>query len=334
MLKPVYRELLGKLIRETLFSSSGIDALNFRAANEDYLSELDELEDTPYIEKIDHKYYRLTLLSLSEFEREDQRIESIMYRCSHLFSVLRKLYKESPGGQINLEQFIKDVDLSEKQVRWGLFYLKKAPIWSSYPSDILSSEHITFATSESILKYKTLKELISQLREWAQKPTFGDTQVFNQKPKRPLFLKEIEKANSKQSITIPPWHQSLKPDIKSLMEEVYFGFQKEMRALPSMGLRAVIDVVCNDLIGDIGGFAQKLSQLEKEKHITPKHKALLETALDVGHATIHRGHFPELKDLRIALDIIEHLLKEVYILTSQSKDLKKATPVRKLSKLQ
>jgi len=113
------------------------------------------------------------------------------------------------------------------------------------------------------------------------------------------------------------------------MEEVYYGLQKEMRVLPSIGLRTVIDFVCTELAGDIGGFVQKLNKLERDKHITPKNKELLESALEVGHASAHRGHFPELTDLHSVLDIVNHLLKEVYILGPKSLRLKSVTPQRK-----
>ena len=328
MLTGIFRELLKELISRTLSSPGGIDALRFRAANEDYLDYLDKLEESPYIEKVDGKY-KLTLLALSEFDNDDAKVESILYRCGHLFSVLRRMYKESPGVQIKLDQFVQEVDLPENQVRKGLVYLTNAPIWGGYTNDLLNSKEVILKPGESILKYKTFQDVIKQLKEWAEKSLFRSPVLTDNDKDRPLYLREIDFNGAPSSTSIPAWHKNLNPIIKSLMEEVYFGLQKEMRALPSMGLRSVIDVVCNDLIGDVGGFTQKLEQLEERKHITPKHKALLETALNVGHATIHRGHFPELKELRIVLDIINHLLKEVYVLTPQSEDLKKTTPKRK-----
>ena len=144
----------------------------------------------------------------------------------------------------------------------------------------------------------------------------------------PLFLQDIYRSGMETSLRIPSWHKNLNKTIQSLMEEVYYGLQKEMKALPSMGLRTVIDVVCNDLVGDIGGFSQKLDQLEKEKHITPKNKEILENVLEVGHASAHRGYFPELEDLRSVLDIVIHLLQEVYVLGTESKRLKEMTPKR------
>ena len=331
MLTGIFGELLKELISRTLTSPSGIDALRFRAAHEDSLDYLDKLEQSPYIDKADGKY-RLTLLALSEFDNEDARVEGILSRCGHLFSVMRRMYKESPGVQITLDQFVREVDLPENQVREGLVYLTNAPIWGGHTKDLLNSQEVFFTPGECILKYKTFQDVIRQLEEWAEKSLFGSPVLTANDKDRPLYFREIDFGGAPSSMSIPIWHKDLHPIIKSLMQEVYFGLQKEMRALPSMGLRSVVDVVCNDLIGDVGGFTPKLKQLVERKHITPKHKALLETAIDVGHASIHRGHFPELKDLRVARDIINHLLEEVYILTPQSEDLKKTTPQRKKPK--
>ena len=84
MLTGIFGELLKELISRTLTSPSGIDTLRFRAAHEDSLGYLDELEQSHYIEKADGKY-TLTLLALSEFGHEDARVEGILSRCGHLY---------------------------------------------------------------------------------------------------------------------------------------------------------------------------------------------------------------------------------------------------------
>ncbi len=327
MVNGIFKDLLRELVSQALGAPGGVDALKFRAAHEDHLDELDKLGESHYMEKKDNKY-QLSLLALSEFKNEDQRVESILYRCSHIFSVLRRIYKQSPGATIGLDQLVKEVDLPENQVRKGLVYLTKVPIWGGYSTDLLKSSNVSVTPSESILKYKTFDDVISQLRQWAKTSIFRSNVLTEQNKGISLFLQEIDRNGTKTSLSIPSWHCHLNSTIQLLMEEVYYGLHKEMKALPSMGLRAVIDVVCNDLVGDIGDFARKLSQLEKEKHITPKNKEILENVLEVGHASAHRGYLPELEDLRSVLDIVNHLLKEVYVLGIESKRLKALTPKR------
>ena len=75
MSKNIIRKLLKELVSNAITSSKGVDALKFRATNEDYLDYLDKIEESPYIEKVDGKY-KLTLLALSEFKNENAKASS------------------------------------------------------------------------------------------------------------------------------------------------------------------------------------------------------------------------------------------------------------------
>lgn len=127
----------------------------------------------------------------------------------------------------------------------------------------------------------------------------------------------------------PTWYDEVPPKFRDLLDEVYGALSANMRALPSMGLRAVIDTLCVDLVGDIGGFGEKLKRLQDKGHIGDRERAILEIAVDVGSASAHRGHNPSKEDLNILLDIVEHLLRGIYVLHPASEKLKAATPPRK-----
>ena len=58
----------------------------------------------------------------------------------------------------------------------------------------------------------------------------------------------------------------------------------------------------------------------------------IETALEVGHASIHRGHFPTAKDLQVVMDIVDHLLEELYVLDKTSESLRASVPKRQIKK--
>ena len=126
----------------------------------------------------------------------------------------------------------------------------------------------------------------------------------------------------------PSWYGKLPLEFRALLDEVYLALSFDMLALPSMGLRAVIDMLCNNLVGDMGGFSKKLKVLEEKGHINANEKAILGIAVDVGSASAHRGHSPSKDDLNILLDIVEHLLKGVYVLHPASERLKQSTPPR------
>jgi len=144
----------------------------------------------------------------------------------------------------------------------------------------------------------------------------------------PLFLKEMRQGLYSGTNVMPDWYGSLPPAIQKLICEVHFAIKKELSALPSMGLRSVIDCVCNDLVGDKGPFAQKLQTLVEKGFITSNNKQIVENALEVGHASVHRGHFPQPNELKLTLDIVEHMLKEVYVFGKASEALKDSAPKR------
>jgi len=85
-------------------------------------------------------------------------------------------------------------------------------------------------------------------------------------------------------------------------------------------------------VGDIGSFAEKLHKLEEKRLITPKKRKIIENLLKVGHASIHRGHFPTDKNLQVVMNIVDHLLEELYVLDKTSESLRASVPKRQLKK--
>ena len=95
-----------------------------------------------------------------------------------------------------------------------------------------------------------------------------------------------------------------------------------------MGLRAVVDMACNDVLGDIGGFDKKLEALKSSGWITGAQKRTLSNALELGHAAAHRGHMPTRKGIALLCDIVEHLLKQLYLHEPASEELRRGVPAR------
>ncbi len=95
-----------------------------------------------------------------------------------------------------------------------------------------------------------------------------------------------------------------------------------------MGTRALIDTMLNNLVGDIGGFNQKLDQAVKNGLLTDKQKQTIEAAIDAGHAASHRGFRPTAEQVSDVLDIVEHTLIGSYILALTSSRLAAAVPPR------
>jgi len=325
--RPLVRELLGI----ALDSPSGVNAKEFRASHEDHLDALNRLEQGPYIEKKDD-LYRVKLLALAELKVDDARIETLVHQCDQVFCLLRAIYKDCTDAPVALAELVEKTHIPELQIRLVLTYLADAPIWGGYTSDLLGSKEVHVTPGENILRYKTFDDVIQQLRDGASRPLHGGSSTPRDQPPQPLFVREMNGAHLLKPSDLPQWYATLPAKIHEMLLEVRYALQKELSALPSMGLRSVIDMVCNNQVGDIGSFAEKLHNLEEKRVITPKKKKIIETALEVGHASIHRAHFPTAKNLQVVMDIVDHLLEELYVLDKTSESLGASVPKRQLKK--
>src|SRR5262249_16155916 len=99
--------------------------------------------------------------------------------------------------------------------------------------------------------------------------------------------------------------------------------------LPMMGERALVDMVMIDQIGDVGNFRQKLEAFRSAGYITSAKKDILYAALDAGSAASHRAHIPGSKDqVDMVIDIVDHLLQDMYVLPAKAKIPVATTPPR------
>jgi hypothetical protein len=96
-----------------------------------------------------------------------------------------------------------------------------------------------------------------------------------------------------------------------------------------MGIRAVVDVVILENVGDVGSFAKKLATLEERGFIGRQQRQFLEAVLDAGNAAAHRGHAANAEELESAMDIVENLLQAVYVLETAAEHVRRRTPPRR-----
>lgn len=109
------------------------------------------------------------------------------------------------------------------------------------------------------------------------------------------------------------WH------ITKLLHEVYTALQNDAPALGAMGLRAVIEAIMVDKVKNGGTFSENLKRFKSEGYISDIQHSALVAALELGHASIHRGHIPDSFQLGTALDITENLVHVLYVLEHHAK---------------
>ncbi len=84
-----------------------------------------------------------------------------------------------------------------------------------------------------------------------------------------------------------------------------------------------------NVVGEVGGFAEKLKKAKADGYIASRHLEVLQNVVEVGHPSAHRGYFPSIDELRVALEVVKHLLRGQYVLLEGSRRLVSGVPKRK-----
>jgi Domain of unknown function (DUF4145) len=127
---------------------------------------------------------------------------------------------------------------------------------------------------------------------------------------------------------LPPWRFKLPIEMLKLLEEIYRSLDAQSLRLPMMGARTLVDMMIVEKIGDIGNFKEKLNQLEKEGFVSAHNREALYVALELGNAAAHRGHAATESEVQAVLDIVETMLKAIYVFPELAQKLKANTPAR------
>jgi hypothetical protein len=129
---------------------------------------------------------------------------------------------------------------------------------------------------------------------------------------------------------LPRWFGLLDSEwhISKLVRETYQALQNDAPSLAAMGVRAVIEAIMIDKVGDNGTFKGNLKAFQEKGYISSFQLENLEAALELGHASIHRGFIPEKHQIEVALDILENLVQGLYLLEQKAKATVEALPKR------
>lgn len=138
---------------------------------------------------------------------------------------------------------------------------------------------------------------------------------------------------------MPAWVQEIEynPEAKAfafiprLLKEIYGSLYSEHRAVSAMGIRALLELIMIEKIGDRGSFGKNVDAFQNEGFISNLQRTLLDPTLEFGHASMHRNYAPKLEELITALDITESLIHTIYVLPDKAESLGEAVPRRNKS---
>ncbi len=124
-----------------------------------------------------------------------------------------------------------------------------------------------------------------------------------------------------------PWSKS-DEDIADLINEIYKALQNDAPRLAVMGIRALLETIMIEKVGDKGSFERNLDAFEKDGYLSKVQKKALKIVLEAGHATIHRAYKPEKKDVVPLMDITESIIESIYMNEGKAKLVAEKIPPR------
>lgn len=328
-LTDIEKSLLAHLLESTPANDSGVDSLAFRAQHFGSINLIDQLEAEGYIRKDQERYF-VSLTGLVQLEVE--RSIRILDDAEKLFHQLKIHYSRTQREGLKIDDLARRAGVDDQGTREALNYMVEGTWWGGRSGSFFSVPDAHIQPSESILRFESFSAVVQQLRSW-QAARIRDRQLALAAALRAHVDKSAQPpATSNTQRERPDWFTKLPDGLRDLLDETYSAMTLDLRALPAMGARALIDVVAVELVGDTGSFEKKLMLLQDGGHITATSKSILSAAIDVGSASAHRGYVPSRDDLGTLLDIIEHLLQAHYVLPRAAEKMRANTPSRPSSK--
>ncbi len=124
----------------------------------------------------------------------------------------------------------------------------------------------------------------------------------------------------------------LPPKLGRVYEETKAALIQDMPILAGIGIRAIVETVCNEEETSGRNLFQKISGLVNRRLIAKSEAEILHDLRFMGNEAAHKVKAHTREELNLAFDVVEHLLKTVYILPKQSKRLPKASSRRTSSR--
>lgn len=138
--------------------------------------------------------------------------------------------------------------------------------------------------------------------------------------------------NDEEGVTIetfPPDLQNYEPlrgvynlptKIKDVYNQTLLAFKGKSFLLTGVGFRAVIEAICIEEKIKGNNLEQRINNLVKNKLITEKEADRLHSIRFLGNDAVHDMEIPKEDKLYLVLSIIDHLLKNLYLIDKAARD--------------
>lgn len=122
-------------------------------------------------------------------------------------------------------------------------------------------------------------------------------------------------------------------DVRSIYSEVIEVFNTSAARGLGMLLRALVEGVCRDQECKGKNLEQRIDDLVERSLLSKPEAEMLHVLRYIGNEAAHEQGEPSWTDLVAGLDILEHLLRSVYVLPQTVKELKSSRDQRKAAKI-
>ncbi len=106
--------------------------------------------------------------------------------------------------------------------------------------------------------------------------------------------------------------------VRPIYDETLIALSVQALILAAIGLRALIEAVCAEKEAKGADLFKRIDNLVEQRVLTPASATILHKIRALGNAAAHEAKPHSEKQLALAMDIVEHMLKDVYILPKQA----------------
>lgn len=113
--------------------------------------------------------------------------------------------------------------------------------------------------------------------------------------------------------------------LDSIYEETIQALNLSQHILAGIGIRAILETICKDQDAQGKDLEKKIDDLKERRLLTAEGAGILHDLRILGNRAAHEVKPHSEAQLNLAMDIVEHLLQEVYILPFRAKKAFKDT---------
>lgn len=325
------KRLLSKILNASELGR-GVDAVAFRAEHVKQIERLDSLQRSRYLISKDERY-QLPLAAVADLGSPKSKL--LLSDMTAIYPVLVRSYRAAPRKPVSLKSIADATKLPEQRVREAVAYMLEAPWHVGHSTNMFEgpAETTTVSPAEAALRNPSWRSWIQTLRKQREQDAARDEQWAASGGSTTLLASLFESTSTPQRLwgkEDDKWHADLPEGLRSLLEEVTKARKHGLSWLVAIGLRGVVEVVADFLLGaNDKTFKGKLDALRDARHISLSDYEALGAVIEVGNASAHRGHTPEDEDLAVLSEIVEHLLKRRYVLDPAAARAKSKAPLRR-----